>query len=144
MNPEVKIFGGALLHEYKQILCRMLPDKYQSNFYEKADGDFILICTEDRWCVFESSQHSVTKLAQLKQYKTLTCGFSSYDTLVLSSSTPEQAVVSLQRQIQSISGKVLEPGDFLIKKSVEYSDTAVLLCVAVLLLLDQKQAVFEF
>ena len=49
MNPEVKIFGGALLHEYKQILCRMLPDKYQSNFYEKADGDFILICTEDRW-----------------------------------------------------------------------------------------------
>ena len=144
MEPEVLIFGGTLLHECREILRQMIPDIRLSCISEKQSNDFILICKGECWCVFDSSQHPVIELAQQKRYKTLTCGFSYYDTLVLSSSSSEQAVVSLQREIVTVSGQIREPGDYLIHKHNNYSDMAVLLSAAVLLLLDRKGNEFYF
>lgn len=144
MDPEVQIFGRMFRNECRQILEKNSL-MFDLSFSQSEDkSDFILIRMEDVWCIFDSSQHSVMELARSKQYKTLTCGFSPYDTLVLSSSERGQALVSLQREIRTVSGQVVEPGDFLIQKSEEYSDMTLLLCTAVFLLLDRKQPVFEF
>lgn len=144
MDPEVHIFGKKLLRECRPILKKMIPDIMLKNFPNSPVGDFILIHWGETWCIFEGSQRSVIELARSRQYKTLTCGFSAYDTLVLSSSSEEQSVVSLQREIRTLSSQLLEPGDFLIQKSEARSDAAILLGTAVLLLLDQKNSVFEF
>ncbi len=142
MEPEVQIFGKTVRNECREILQKKIPDIKIS--LSANEEDFILIHREQSWCIFDSSQCSVVELAHLQQFKTLTCGFSVYDTLVLSSSSVEQVVVSLQREIQTITGQVLEPGDYLVRKSRDYSDEAILLCVAAQLLLDQKNSVFEF
>ncbi len=122
-----------------------LPLKLLSQISNR--DEFILLHRrhpEEYWCLFCNGQDGVTRMAQRNRLRTLTCGFSPYDTLVLSSVTPEEAVVSLQREIQTGINSILEPGDYLVHHSPYSSDPAVLLCTATLLLMGKGQEKREF
>ena len=139
----VEIFGGELGKEVKEILKKQLPD-LNIRFHDSKE-EYIMLHQEHHneiCCVFQNGRIAAELIN--KGFRTLSCGFSSYDTLVISSSKIEKAVVSLQRKIYTLSGQLLEPADYLIDKRNDYSDTVLLFSVAVLLLLDYGQPMFSF
>lgn len=139
----IEILGRELGKEVQEILKKQLPNT-RICFYE-SNNEYVMLYQEQHneiCCVFQSGR-AADELMN-KGFRTLSCGFSSYDTLVMSSSTMEKAVVSLQRRIYTLSGQMLEPADYLIDKRNDYSDTALLFSVAVLLLLDCGKPMFYF
>lgn len=157
---EVLLFGGETKDQCRRILKRQIPGQLAEGMNKgklplkllsqiSNRDEFILLHRpqpEEYWCLFCNGQDSVTRMAQRNHLRTLTCGFSPYDTLVLSSATAEQAVVSLQREIQTAGDCILEPGDYLIHRSISANDPAVLLCAATLLLIGKggEDHVFYF
>lgn len=89
----------------------------------------------DFWCVFDSAYDGAAEFAKAKGIKTLTCGFSPYDTMTLSSITPERAVVTLQREIHTLDGQLVEPADYPVILRRALQPHTILLCCAALLLL---------
>ncbi len=66
----------------------------------------------------------------------VTCGMSPRDTLSLSSSDFPSALVSIQRDIRTLSGNVMEPADFRVHLSAPSDEYPLLAACAALLLLD--------
>ncbi len=71
----------------------------------------------------------------------ISCGLSSKDTLTLSSFTADSAVVSLQRSITSLSGAIVEPGDYPISIGATIDQFSILASVAVLILTDNTNII---
>lgn len=82
------------------------------------------------------SSRPALKFAQKNNIKAVTCGLSPYDTLTLSSITGERAVVTLQREIRTLGGVMVEPADFPITLCNPWEAEAILTVAAVLLLGD--------
>ncbi len=155
---EVMLFGKETKEKCGRILKQHIPGQLAEGMNKgklplkllsqiSNQDEFILLHRrqpEEYWCLFCNGQDSVTRMAQRNHLRTLTCGFSPYDTLVLSSVTPEQAVVSLQREIQTTTNHLLEPGDYLVHRNPYSSDPTVLLCTATLLLMGKGQEEREF
>ncbi|MBQ8599746.1 MAG: hypothetical protein IJ411_06520 [Oscillospiraceae bacterium] len=155
---EVMLFGRDTRDACKRILKKEIPgclaagldySKLPRNLREQISrkDEFILLRRpdpEEYWCIFDAGQDSVMRLAQRTHLRTLTCGFSPYDTLVLSSVSPEQAVVSLQREIYTAENRLLEPGDYLIHRSIEATEPNILFCTATMLLIDRNRNEHEF
>ena len=76
------------------------------------------------------------EFAQKNNIKAVTCGLSPYDTLTLSSITGERAVVTLQREIRTLGGIMVEPADFPITLCRPWKAEAILTVAAILLLGD--------
>ncbi|MBP1581445.1 MAG: hypothetical protein J6A26_03510 [Oscillospiraceae bacterium] len=157
---EVMLFGEETEKRCSRILKERMPGclaagrnsaKLPCRIRERISrrDEFILLRRsepEEYWCVFDAKQDAVIRMAERNHLRTLTCGFSPYDTLVLSSVSLDQAVVSLQREIHTVSNRLLEPGDYLIHRPALASDSAVLLCTATLLLADwaREDHIFHF
>ncbi len=144
MAVNVRIFGGEIGKEVWSILRSQRLDS--DTFFHQSSEDYIFLHSKqhrESYFVFQSGETVVKRMKNMG-LRTLSCGFSAYDTLVLSSSEMEQVVVSLQRKIHTISNRLIEPADYLVHTSRQYSDRAVLFSVAVLLLLDRGQPIFEF
>ncbi len=96
------------------------------------------------WCIFDSQDSISARFAKEHGVKTLTCGFSPYDTVTLSSITPEQAVVTLQREIVTIRGTVAEPADHPVFLRKSYSAQSILRAAAALILMGYAQELDGF
>ncbi|MGN0664103.1 MAG: hypothetical protein ACI4L5_03415 [Negativibacillus sp.] len=150
---EVMLFGKKTQEKCGNILKKQIPaslaagknyGKLPSSLLRQIArrDEFILLHRpepEEYWCIFDASQEGVTRMAQRNHLRTLTCGFSPYDTLVLSGMSLDQAVVSLQREIHTVSDRLLEPGDYVIHCSGASDDPALLLCTATLLMSDRDR-----
>ena len=157
---EVMLFGKETKDKCGRILKHHIPGQLAEGLNKgklplkllsqiSNRDEFILLHRpqpDEYWCLFVSGQEGVTRIAQRNHLRTLSCGFSPYDTLVISSATPEQAVISLQREIQTGTDHILEPGDYVVHRNPYSSDPAVLLCAGTLLLMDkgQEERVFYF
>lgn len=93
---------------------------------------------EEYWCVLSSDDENAVHLAQKQKWRTLTCGYSSYDTLVLSSRSTDCLLVSLQREMYTVTNRLLEAGDYLVSCTQNNDEQSILFCVAALLLLDTE------
>ncbi|MEG1869235.1 MAG: hypothetical protein RR205_00135 [Oscillospiraceae bacterium] len=71
-------------------------------------------------------------LASQSHFPTVTCGMGAGDTVTLSSSTCDSAVICLQRTIYTLSGDKLEPVEIPITLSGKLSHDEILLIAAVL------------
>ena len=75
----------------------------------------------------------------------ITCSMSGRSTLSMASLTDDSAVVSLQREIHSLSGRIIEPHDITVKLTVPMGDYQVMaLCAAVLLCDISRGDSYEF
>ena len=82
--------------------------------------------------ILSSSGSVVLTEKQLSDYKFITCGFSSRDTVTLSSVTSDKAVVSIQRAFYCLNGDKIEPMELVID-SDDNSGENMLMVVAALL-----------
>lgn len=111
----------------------------------KTDGGIIVMIGEiSDSCVLKipqnflgvvySSDVGALKLLMDKKIKTVTCGMSNKDTIILSSVKENTASVCLQRKITSIGGKIIEPSEFPFKSEHKITDYALMASYAILLL----------
>ncbi len=128
---KIFLFGKDSLDECEMILKQWLPIVPQCG---TSDSFLILQQGSRSCCILDPTHEEAAAFAQKQGLDCLTCGFSSYDSLVLSSRSDTEAIITLQRQIHSFSGTVLEPGDRLIRKSSSINDHNLLLCCGSLLL----------
>lgn len=84
--------------------------------------------------VLPSGNHCAANVLARCAVPALTCGFSSKDTLTLSSLGNENAVISLGRRIKTLAGLSIEPIEIPVALSGEYDGYTLLACAAVLLL----------
>lgn len=84
--------------------------------------------------VIHSENMRALSFAAKHHLKTLTCGLSVHDTLTLSSLTEESAMVCLQREIVTVNGGMLEPGEFPIRIRASVGRGELLIVAGVLLL----------
>ena len=96
------------------------------------------------WCVFCSHHKEAAAFSRERGLRAVTCGFSPYDTVTLSSSTGEQSVVTLQREIHTVEGNLLEPADYPVLLTEPRSGEDVLISAAVLLLLGVMEGQDHF
>ena len=146
MELELFLFGEETQKYCGEIFRSMFPQIPVKNS-EKNCGEFILLRRlkpVEYWCIFDSRQEQVLQMAEHYHLRAMTCGFSSYNTLVLSACDEQTASVSLQREIYSVFGAVVEPGDFLIHRGSCAPEEALLLCAATLLLIGEGKEEFHF
>ncbi len=67
----------------------------------------------------------------------ITCGMNAKNTVTLSSLDNNIPFITLQRRITNLKGKIIEPAEFNIKLSKNYSPFSVMASVAILLLEGQ-------
>ncbi len=125
------LYGQDNIRECAKILMQWLPV-----FPQGGDtGSFLLLQHGNQCCcILDPSREKSSAFARERRLDCLTCGFSSYDSLVLSSRMDGQAIVTLQRQLFTFNGSVVEPGDRLLYIRKELSDHNLLLCCGALLL----------
>lgn len=87
-------------------------------------------------CVLESQNRKAAELLQGTHATVITCGTGSKDTLSIAGLESSCASVSLQRNLVTLSGNVLEPHDFNVKLSKPRSPYQILFVSAVLLISD--------
>ena len=63
-------------------------------------------------CVLNSRNHQTAELLSKMKISAAACGMSSRDTLSIASLDYGSAVLSLQRSVLTLQGKLLEPHDF--------------------------------
>ncbi len=69
----------------------------------------------------------------------ITCGTSPKETLSLASISDSQAVISLQRSLRTLSGEIIEPGDFSIQLTKKVDVFPLLSYCAIRLLSDMGE-----
>ena len=89
---------------------------------------------QDYIAVVDPENEEAIAMLKKNSMRTVTCGMSAKDTITYSSIDPECAIVSLQRELKTVGGEDLDPGEFPIKALSCKKDFALLAAVAVLLL----------
>lgn len=82
--------------------------------------------------ILSSSGSVVLTEKQLSDYKFITCGFSSRDTVTLSSVTSDKAVVSIQRAFYCINGDKIEPMEIVIDSDDNGGENMLMVVAALL------------
>lgn len=85
--------------------------------------------------VFSQNAKAITFLSNAKLQNIITFGYKSTDTLTASSFNNKKKMISLQREIKAINGKIIEPFEFSVKEKGELLN--VLPVCGVLLLLHK-------
>lgn len=86
--------------------------------------------------ILEADNRTAAAILQAHHIPILTCGLSPKNTITFSSRTPEKAVVTLQREIRTASGKKIEPCELPVSLSKTRADYAILASIATLWLTD--------
>lgn len=89
--------------------------------------------------ILNSADKSGLQATADNKIKAITCGLSSKDTLTVSSISDSDAVVSLQRNITSFAGAVIEPAEFPIALREGYSVGDMLMLTALIFLIDKDR-----
>lgn len=79
--------------------------------------------------------------SRLGKCQIISCGLSSADTVTFSSYTPEKAVISLQRSIKTVSGRIIEPLDIPINIASDITQFDLLALCALLLIWDRGSVI---
>ncbi len=103
--PALERYGGVLYAGERQIF-RMTSEQPAYFVYD------CLRVPEGVRCVADSGNRSAIRLLQEAGAPAITCGTSARDTLSAASLEYGRAVLSLQRSIVTLGGKLLEPHDF--------------------------------
>lgn len=96
----------------------------------KGDG-FIISGTG----IFPSCCTDAIKTAERSGCRSITCGTSSLDTLSIASCSEDGIMVSLQREIQTLKGEIIEPCEICVKTGAQPHIYPTLAAAACLLLL---------
>lgn len=86
--------------------------------------------------IFPSCCCDAIKTAERSECRSITCGTSSLDTLSIASCSENGVMVSLQREIQTLRGEIIEPCEICIKTDEQPHIYPTLAAVACLLMLD--------
>jgi hypothetical protein len=103
-----------------------------------------LVITEDlkingnAVCVINSSNKNNKEYICSNSLPTVTCGLSDKDTFTISGISEEQAAVSLQRPIKTLSGKMIEPCEFVINLANPVPRYDIMELTAILVLSDNE------
>lgn len=116
--PKISVPAGILL--FKDHMCSQQPTGVPDGFF----------------CVMDSGNRQAADVLRGSKAAVITCGTGSKDTLSIASLEPERAEVSLQRNLKTLGGTVLEPHDFSVLLSRPLAPGLILLVSAVLLLSD--------
>lgn len=103
-------------------------------FKSEARVSGTLLCARDTVAVVDSQNEDAVQYIAENKINAVTCGLSSYDTITLSSLTPDSAVVSLQRPVTSFSGALIEPFEAPVRLSRNAERYSILSVCAILLL----------
>ncbi len=86
--------------------------------------------------ICESSNQNALNILKLSNISTIVCGTSNTDTITFSSITDNKALISVQRQIKTTNGKIVEPCEIPITINHKFSNSAVICACSVLILND--------
>lgn len=86
-------------------------------------------------CVLNSRNHQTAELLGKMKISAAACGMSSRDTLSIASLDYGSAVLSLQRSVLTLGGKLLEPHDFQVQVEGNAGPAQILTVSMILLLL---------
>ena len=81
-------------------------------FKGSCTGNSPLSLPDGFCCVLESDNHRAAALLQNSHFPVVTCGMGAKDTLSVASLDDGNAVLSLQRSVAALDGRILEPHDF--------------------------------
>ena len=149
--PALERYGGAFYASRKQIFrvtaeepaffvfdCEQVPDVFWEKgillFKNSCDGLETLSLPPGFFSVFESHNHRAAAMLRRSHSHVDTCGMSTRDTLNIASLDYGSAVLSLQRNITTLAGQILEPHDFKVTVCNNASPRQVLAVAMVLLL----------
>lgn len=90
--------------------------------------------SEQTVSIVEEGNERALRILKGSPALTLTCGMSPKDTLTLSSISENNAVVSLQREIQDLNGNIIEPCEIKITYKEAFSKFELLTICGILLL----------
>lgn len=97
----------------------------------KIDGDAV--------CVINSSNKNNKEYICSNSLPTVTCGLSEKDTFTISGISEDQVAVSLQRTIKTLSGKMIEPCEFVINLANPVPRYDIMELTAILVLSDNEK-----
>ena len=86
--------------------------------------------------ICESSNQNALNILKHNNIPTIVCGTSNTDTITFSSITDDKALISVQRQIKTTNGRIIEPCEIAIKIAHKCSNSAVICACSVLILND--------
>ncbi|MDO4730629.1 MAG: hypothetical protein Q4B14_00645 [Clostridia bacterium] len=86
--------------------------------------------------VIDEENINAVKMLSLTNCKTINCGMALNNTLNVSGQDKESICISLQRKVESMKGKIIEPHDFLVTLRKPGSLYSTLISAAILLLSD--------
>lgn len=140
-------FGAIIIN--KNRICR-LGDNFliingsDFDFIEDSKGIVIfispnglnndIVIPKSFVAITESDNQTALSILLNNETKTITCGMSSTDTLTLSSISDDTRTICLQRELETLSGKTVEPFEFSIKNCFSTDEFGLLAARAVLLL----------
>jgi len=111
--------------------------------FNKHLSKTLKICTKTTAIVSSSNEAALNYLSQSSQ-KTISCSMSTKDTISLSSITDESAVISLQRQLSDINGRIIEPHDMRVKLSEPADEYYICAAYALLLISGYEPDLTEY
>ena len=125
-GPDILIVNSGNPHTVKGKNCIVVL---------KPDADMGRIRDFSRDVVVLANSACPEQLRQLSEMKlrTIVCGISSKDTITYSSLNENDAAVSLQRTIETLQGRSVEPMEITVDFTAKYDPSTVLLYVASLL-----------
>ncbi|MDD4377969.1 MAG: hypothetical protein PHH48_07530 [Eubacteriales bacterium] len=89
-------------------------------------------------CVINSCNKNSIEFICSNSISAITCGLSENDTFTISGISDEQAAVSLQRPIETLSGKMIEPCEFVINLTKPVPRYDIMELTAILVLTDNE------
>lgn len=116
--PQIDIPRGILL--FKNSIHQKAPVRVPDGFL----------------CVLETKNTKAAEMLQGTDATVITCGTGPKDTLSIAGLESSCAAISLQRNLATLSGNILEPHDFNVKLSQPRSPYQILFVSAVLLISD--------
>ena len=118
----------------KNLICSkgifIFKDSFSNLNYNIFNQNFIPI--------FNSQNLQAAKILSTINKTAITCGTSDKNTLCIASVDNGKATISLQRYIQNLYGKTIEPLDFTVNLTREIPIPLLLIASSVLILVDEK------
>lgn len=126
LQPDLLIIDSSNIHDLHIEKGIVLFKRDVTGFDLDLPKNFI--------AVVESDNDKAIEILKKNGLQTVTCGLSQRDTLTFSSIDTERAVISLQREISSISGEIILPHELPVSLKSSFSKYQILAAAAILLL----------
>lgn len=86
--------------------------------------------------ICDNTNYKSIKIFEKNKISVVTCGNNNKNTITISSINQNNLVITLQRILETVNGKLLQPADYKITVKKQYSSTAILISTAILLIND--------